>query len=227
MRSAHASWPATGNSARSGARTPRRLPRPGRGCRPRHAGSVAGCWRRPPTRPSSARSWSRSSGARSRCRRRSRSCSRVPRSVLKSTRTDARCAGCSSRGNDVDQLSQLPPIVWVLIAAAVAFGFVLSLAWRWYRRYRARKALHNAVIAGTMDHLVDALVPDGMGGGYHVDYLLLTQRGVVVIDLRDVRGNIRSEEHTSELQSRLHLVCRLLLEKKTNLICVNSSRPFV
>src|SRR2546429_2011550 len=26
--------------------------------------------------------------------------------------------------------------------------------------------------------------------------------------------NMRSEEHTSELQSRLHLVCRLLLEKK-------------
>src|SRR5256884_6170095 len=26
----------------------------------------------------------------------------------------------------------------------------------------------------------------------------------------------RSEEHTSELQSRLHLVCRLLLEKKNN-----------
>ena len=26
--------------------------------------------------------------------------------------------------------------------------------------------------------------------------------------------NTRSEEHTSELQSRLHLVCRLLLEKK-------------
>src|SRR2546429_2181896 len=28
----------------------------------------------------------------------------------------------------------------------------------------------------------------------------------------------RSEEHTSELQSRLHLVCRLLLEKKNNVI---------
>src|SRR2546422_4581219 len=27
-------------------------------------------------------------------------------------------------------------------------------------------------------------------------------------------GTARSEEHTSELQSRLHLVCRLLLEKK-------------
>src|SRR5205809_8078674 len=29
-----------------------------------------------------------------------------------------------------------------------------------------------------------------------------------------VRRESRSEEHTSELQSRLHLVCRLLLEKK-------------
>src|SRR2546429_4016867 len=29
-----------------------------------------------------------------------------------------------------------------------------------------------------------------------------------------VFDGIRSEEHTSELQSRLHLVCRLLLEKK-------------
>src|SRR3989449_11557275 len=33
-------------------------------------------------------------------------------------------------------------------------------------------------------------------------------------DERGSRGMLRSEEHTSELQSRLHLVCRLLLEKK-------------
>src|SRR2546422_1311916 len=31
---------------------------------------------------------------------------------------------------------------------------------------------------------------------------------------RSVTSTKRSEEHTSELQSRLHLVCRLLLEKK-------------
>src|SRR2546422_6751980 len=36
----------------------------------------------------------------------------------------------------------------------------------------------------------------------------------------------RSEEHTSELQSRLHLVCRLLLEKKTtNLSSPHRTRP--
>src|SRR5687768_17935344 len=33
-------------------------------------------------------------------------------------------------------------------------------------------------------------------------------------DAASSRRAIRSEEHTSELQSRLHLVCRLLLEKK-------------
>src|SRR5207253_10527837 len=39
---------------------------------------------------------------------------------------------------------------------------------------------------------------------------------VVVVRVRSQRGDReeRSEEHTSELQSRGHLVCRLLLEKK-------------
>src|SRR5206468_9688815 len=32
----------------------------------------------------------------------------------------------------------------------------------------------------------------------------------------DLQGAVRSEEHTSELQSRSDLVCRLLLEKKNN-----------
>src|SRR2546422_10569846 len=33
---------------------------------------------------------------------------------------------------------------------------------------------------------------------------------------QSARARRRSEEHTSELQSRLHLVCRLLLEKKNH-----------
>src|SRR2546422_8283548 len=36
----------------------------------------------------------------------------------------------------------------------------------------------------------------------------------IVIQIAELRAPCRSEEHTSELQSRLHLVCRLLLEKK-------------
>src|SRR2546429_4845160 len=39
------------------------------------------------------------------------------------------------------------------------------------------------------------------------------------------RGNDgRSEEHTSELQSRLHLVCRLLLEKKNVCCSISTAR---
>src|SRR5205809_5661872 len=36
----------------------------------------------------------------------------------------------------------------------------------------------------------------------------------VAVDRGRPAAGCRSEEHTSELQSRLHLVCRLLLEKK-------------
>src|SRR5687768_18302623 len=43
------------------------------------------------------------------------------------------------------------------------------------------------------------------------------ERSACTLATRKTRGpafGSRSEEHTSELQSRLHLVCRLLLEKK-------------
>src|SRR5256884_4536875 len=43
-------------------------------------------------------------------------------------------------------------------------------------------------------------------------FLLPLERHHLVRDLES-----RSEEHTSELQSRLHLVCRLLLEKKKSI----------
>src|SRR5947209_16161808 len=54
--------------------------------------------------------------------------------------------------------------------------------------------------------------------------------GVFVVDkgtatFRPVKVGIRSEEHTSELQSRQYLVCRLLLEKKKSCTdTVSSSR---
>src|SRR3989442_5934742 len=40
--------------------------------------------------------------------------------------------------------------------------------------------------------------------------------GFIGFAAQDGVGEARSEEHTSELQSRPHLVCRLLLEKKNN-----------
>src|SRR5687768_18136001 len=49
-----------------------------------------------------------------------------------------------------------------------------------------------------------------------LDKQLIDVDGKRVVRVNDVQiiEAARSEEHTSELQSRLHLVCRLLLEKK-------------
>jgi len=98
----------------------------------------------------------------------------------------------------VDVLTNLPPATWALVVAAVAFGWGLSWLWRWYRKRRARKALIANITAVGADHLMDVLVPDGMGGFFHVDFVLLTPRGVVVLDLRDVSGNVFGGDQMNE-----------------------------
>src|SRR5688572_31997126 len=61
--------------------------------------------------------------------------------------------------------------------------------------------------AGCMDGDVHAdLLPFVDGRGERVQLLRIGHEGVDV--------DLRSEEHTSELQSQSNLVCRLLLEKK-------------
>src|SRR4051794_31331929 len=51
-------------------------------------------------------------------------------------------------------------------------------------------------------------------GGEHGQSALHVDAGVA--GAHGQRPRLRSEEHTSELQSPVHLVCRLLLEKKKN-----------
>src|SRR2546429_1273567 len=53
---------------------------------------------------------------------------------------------------------------------------------------------------------------------------LLQHNAHVPVQAQAFLGRKRSEEHTSELQSRLHLVCRLLLEKKKNYNTRSTSR---
>src|SRR3989442_8329641 len=53
--------------------------------------------------------------------------------------------------------------------------------------------------------------PDSSGPHDHFDAFLLQSLDRF---LKEKGVEVRSEEHTSELQSRPHLVCRLLLEKK-------------
>src|SRR3989442_8886553 len=66
--------------------------------------------------------------------------------------------------------------------------------------------------------LFDAGVPmSGACAGVAMGLIKEGDRVAVLTDIlgtEDNLGDMRSEEHTSELQSRPHLVCRLLLEKK-------------
>ncbi len=73
------------------------------------------------------------------------------------------------------------------MAAVIAGGWYL---WRWQQRRRMRQVRTFAVTSCGFDHMRDVLVPDGQGSALHVDFLLLTARGVIVIDLRDIAGNI-------------------------------------
>ena len=58
----------------------------------------------------------------------------------------------------------------LVVGAAATYGLVV------YRRYRARRALIERFAAVSRDRLQDVLLPDGSGGWFHVDFLLLTAR---------------------------------------------------
>src|SRR3712207_7268386 len=61
-------------------------------------------------------------------------------------------------------------------------------------------------------------IDDGVVGR---DGGLLVRLALLIVGLTVLQGvfTFRSEEHTSELQSRQYLVCRLLLEKKQYIVC--------
>src|SRR3712207_8553336 len=54
----------------------------------------------------------------------------------------------------------------------------------------------------------------GLAGDHVSGRVADVDRGDLQVRRLEPRGALRSEEHTSELQSRQYLVCRLLLEKK-------------
>src|SRR5687768_18116083 len=86
--------------------------------------------------------------------------------------------------------------------------------------FQAEDGIRDVAVTGVQtcsSDLVDRVPVDRVGAdrGERELVAVLRDRPVVErirVDVAEAR--VRSEEHTSELQSRLHLVCRLLLEKK-------------
>ena len=84
------------------------------------------------------------------------------------------------------------------LGLAAVTGAAASAGLIAYRRHRARRALAERFRAVSADRLQDVLLPDGNGGWFHVDFLLLNAAGIVVIDLRDVQGLIFGSEQMTE-----------------------------
>lgn len=87
-------------------------------------------------------------------------------------------------------------VLGVTLVALMMLG-VLSLVRRW-RHSRARRRLVKTVESIALAALRDIVVPDGSGGHLHLDFLLMTGRGLLVIDLRDVAGVVFGGEHMHE-----------------------------
>jgi hypothetical protein len=104
--------------------------------------------------------------------------------------------------NELQQLAEtlrsLDTRTTVSIVGALVLIAVLLVLWRWYRRRRAAAARLAMVTGGAFEYLRDVLVPDGQGAALHVDFLLLTARGCVVVDMRDIAGNIFGGDQMTE-----------------------------
>ena len=87
----------------------------------------------------------------------------------------------------------LPLWLWVLSMLATVAGGVVYVRDR-VRQARARRAIDNVISSVAFDELRNVLLPTGSGEQIHVNYLLLTQRGLLVIDLFDVPGVIFAGE---------------------------------
>src|SRR6202795_4720949 len=88
---------------------------------------------------------------------------------------------------------------WIGIGTAVLFlGVAGFFGLRAYRRRARRLSLLKRLERVAFEAAHQVLVPDGMGGFIHVDHLLLTPRGVLVLDTRRVAGLIFGGDQMSD-----------------------------
>ena len=88
---------------------------------------------------------------------------------------------------------------WILIAALLLIGAAGAFwGFRVYQRRARRRALLLRLERIAYESAHQVLAPDGMGGFIHIDHLLLTPRGVLVLDTRRVAGLIFGGDQMSD-----------------------------
>jgi hypothetical protein len=93
----------------------------------------------------------------------------------------------------VKLLLGLPLWLWI-VAGLALLGAVGYFILEKVRQVRARRAIDNVISSVAYDELRNVLLPTGTGDQIHVNCLLLTQKGLLVIDLFDAHGMIFAGE---------------------------------
>jgi hypothetical protein len=88
---------------------------------------------------------------------------------------------------------------WIGLGAAVLLLLTLGFfGLRAYQRRARRKSLLARLERVALAAAHQVLVPDGMGGFIHIDHVLLTLRGILVLDTRRVTGLIFGGDQMSD-----------------------------
>jgi LPXTG-motif cell wall-anchored protein len=85
-----------------------------------------------------------------------------------------------------------------LLTLGVATALVLAIAAIYLWRRRRRPSVARALRSVGVQALHDILVPNGMGGQIHIAHLLLTARGLVVLDVKAYRGTVFASDRMDE-----------------------------
>ena len=93
-------------------------------------------------------------------------------------------------------ISKMTDQVWFLPAAAIA---LLVLAWLTVRYIRSRGGnLEAAIAAISFDRIQALVIPSADEGEILVDYLLLTSKGLLILDVKDAQGIVFAGDKLQE-----------------------------
>jgi Nuclease-related domain len=90
------------------------------------------------------------------------------------------------------------PLWWWIGAAVIVLAIIGAWIGRRLNLRSRRKRLLARLDKISYAVLHHIMVPDGMGGSYHVDHLLLTARGILILDMRRVPGMIFGGDQMTE-----------------------------
>lgn len=92
-----------------------------------------------------------------------------------------------------------PAGLYSLIAAGIIFVLVTAwYIWRYLQKTRHQRQIHKVLESLGTKYLHDIILPDGIEGYTYIDYLLLTPKGMIVLDINFSEGHIFGGESVDQ-----------------------------